>query len=159
MSNSSAVDLEIFIFSCWLISLYSTTVFINIRIFLVSLGTWFVITHLKIVKLHAFIHNSCGYWNYIQFNLRKLQNKNPDEMRPCIIAAADTVWSIALVGRLKISRKKKMNMSESIPLKLNVRLEHMYSEVWKLWIKLILRWLTSESKLHPSCYLLIHILI
>ena len=44
-------------------------------------------------------------------------------MRPCIIAAADTVRSIAPVGRLKINQQKKTNISESIapiPLKLGV---------------------------------------
>ena len=53
----------------------------------------------------------------------KPENKNHTEMRPCIIAAADTVQRKALVGRLKIDQQIKTNISEStapFPLKLGV---------------------------------------
>ena len=64
------------------------------------------------------------------------ENKNHKEMDLCIIAAPDTVQSVALVGRLEIDHQKKTNISEStapFPLKLVVCLEHMYTKVWNLW--------------------------
>ena len=66
----------------------------------------------------------------------KPENKNHNEMRPCIGAAPDTVQSVAPVGRLKVDHQKKTNSSESTapyPLKLVVYLEHMYIKVWNLW--------------------------
>ena len=56
------------------------------------------------------------------------ENKNQEEMRPCIVAAPDTVQSVVLVERLKIDHQKKTNISErtaSFSLKFVVRLEHM----------------------------------
>ena len=56
---------------------------------------------------------------YKIYSILRPENRNRENTGPCIIAAADTVQSKALVGRLKIDQQKKINISENtawIPL-------------------------------------------
>ena len=102
-SNNGAVILEIFVFFCWWISTYSTGALINITGFLVSLGNWFLITNFRIIKLHSYYPPFMWIFElYTIQSMLKSENKNLEEMCPCIIAAPDTVLSLVPVGRLNI---------------------------------------------------------
>ena len=135
-SNNGTVVLEILVFFCWSILTYSTRALFNIRGYLVSLGNWFIITNLRIVKLHSFIHNSFGCWNYIQFNL--CWNLKIKITKKCNLVSKlqQTQYKASPVERLNIDQQKKTNISESIApcgLKLGVRFEHMYIKIWEFW--------------------------